>query len=130
VRAVHDLGLRAVLATSSSEQDLGPLLALLDIEDALFARTTKDDVDRSKPEPDIFRVALERGGVDPGRALVVGDSVWDVEAARATGLGCVAVESGGFSRHELAEAGAVHVYRDVQELADQLLTSPLALLRA
>jgi HAD superfamily hydrolase (TIGR01509 family) len=130
VRSVHDLGLRVVLATSSSKDDLQPLLDLLGIEDALDAMTTKDDVERSKPEPDIFQVAVERGGVDPHRALVVGDSVWDVEAARSAGLGCVAVESGGFSRHELAEAGAVHVYRDAQELADQLLTSPLARLRA
>ncbi len=69
---------------------------------------------------------MDAGGVDPARALVVGDSVWDVRAARAAGLGCVGVETGGFSRHELSEAGALHVYRDVAEIASQLLTGPLA----
>ena len=57
--------------------------------------------------------------------LAVGDSVWDVQAARAAGMGCVAVESGGSSRHELDEAGALAVYRDVEELGDQLRTSPI-----
>jgi phosphoglycolate phosphatase-like HAD superfamily hydrolase len=64
--------------------------------------------------------------IDPRRAIAVGDSVWDVEAGRAAGIGCIGVESGGFSRHELSEAGARHVYRDVAELSDQLLTGPLA----
>lgn len=58
--------------------------------------------------------------------LALGDSVWDVRAARAARIGCVAVESGGSSRHELAEAGAIAVYRDVQEVSDQLATSPFA----
>jgi len=56
--------------------------------------------------------------------------VWDVQAARAAGMGCVAVESGGSSRHELAEAGALAVYRDVNELRGQLMTSPIAALVA
>ena len=51
-----------------------------------------------------------------------------MEAARAAGIGCLAVESGGFSRHELREAGALHVYRDVDEIVRQLFTTPLALL--
>jgi phosphoglycolate phosphatase-like HAD superfamily hydrolase len=59
---------------------------------------------------------------------VVGDSVWDVEAARSAGLGCVGVETGGFSRHELSEAGALHDFQDVQEIGRQLLTGPLAAL--
>ena len=58
----------------------------------------------------------------------MGDSVWDLQAARAAGLGCVGVETGGFSQHELAEAGALHVYQDVREIGRQLLTGPLATL--
>ena len=68
--------------------------------------------------------------LDETRTLVLGDSVWDVEAARAAGMGCVGVESGGFSRHELAEAGAIAVYRDVEELRAQLRTSPIGALVA
>lgn len=64
-------------------------------------------------------------GLDAGQVLAVGDSVWDVEAARAVGIGCIGVETGGFTRHELAEAGAVHVYRDVEELGRQMMTGPI-----
>jgi phosphoglycolate phosphatase-like HAD superfamily hydrolase len=56
----------------------------------------------------------------------VGDSVWDVRAARAAGVGCIGLETGGFSRHELAEDGAVAVYRDPAELLAQLRTGPVA----
>ncbi len=128
LRALHDAGVAVVLATSAPDDELDPLLALLDVDDAIDGRTTADDVEHSKPEPDIVRAALEAGAVDPKQALFVGDSVWDVRAARAAGVGCVAVESGGFSVHELSEAGALHVYRDVQEILDQLGTGPLAAL--
>ncbi len=90
--------------------------------------TGADDVAASKPAPDVFLEALDSAGVCPDRALVVGDSVWDVEAARAAGLGCIGVETGGFSRHELAEAGAVHVYRDADAMRAQLLTGPVSAL--
>ncbi len=123
---VHQAGLAVVLATSSPSADLEVFEKLLAADDAIDARTTADDVEQSKPGPDVFLAALRAGSIDPGLALVVGDSVWDVEAARAAGLGCVAVETGGFSRHELGEAGAVHVYRDVAEVLAQFRTGPLA----
>ena len=69
--------------------------------------------------------AMKRFAIDPRRALAVGDSVWDVKAARAAGIGCLSVETGGFSQHELSEAGAIQVYRDVAEVLDQLHTGPL-----
>ncbi len=68
------------------------------------------------------------GEIDPSAVLVIGDSVSDIEAARAARMGYVAVESGGFSRAELVGAGALAVYRDAQELCDQLFTSPIATL--
>lgn len=128
LRRCHDAGLAVVLASSSPEDELADLRKLIDAEDAIDAATTADDAEQSKPEPDIFLVAMERAGIDPDRALVVGDSIWDVQAARSAGVGCVAVETGGFSQHELFEEGARHVYRDVEELGRQFLTSPLALL--
>ena len=69
---------------------------------------------------------MGRCGVDARHTLAVGDSIWDIQAARAAGIGCVTVETGGFSRHELSEAGSLQVYRDVAELLAQLFTSPLA----
>ncbi len=126
LRAVHDRGLAVVLATSSPVDELEVTLKLLGADASVDATTTKDDVEQSKPDPEVFEKALGAGSVDRARALVVGDSIWDIEAARAAGLGCVAVESGGFSQHELAEAGALHVYRDLREILDQLQTGPLA----
>ncbi len=125
VRACHDLGLRTVLATSSPEDELAHHRKVLDVDDALDATTGSDGVATSKPAPDVFRVAMEAGGLDPERSLVVGDSVRDVRAADAAGLGCIGVESGGFSRHELTEAGAAAVYRDAAHLLARLHTSPV-----
>jgi HAD superfamily hydrolase (TIGR01509 family) len=128
LQRVHDAGLKVVLATSSPADELKQLRQLIDADDVIDAQTTADDVGPTKPEPDVFLAAVRTGGVDPQGALVVGDSVWDIRAARAAGIGCVAVESGGFSQHELSEAGALQVYRDVRELCDQFNSSPLALL--
>lgn len=122
---VHHEGIAVVLATSSAEDELGPLLEQLDADEAIDTTTTADDVTSSKPEPEVFLTAMAAGCIDPERALAVGDSVWDIRAARAAGIGCIAVESGGFSQHELSEAGAVQVYRDVQEVLDQFQTGPL-----
>jgi len=128
LRYAHDNGLGIVIATSAAAGELETLLDKLGAEDVIDAKTTDDDVKNPKPAPDVFEKAMASGSIDPKRALAVGDSVWDVKSARAAGIGCVAVESGGYSEHELAEAGALHVYRDVQEILDQFHTSPLAAL--
>ena len=128
LRRCHDAGLKVVLASSAPSDELDALRRLLDADEAVDATTTADDVEASKPAPDVFVTAMRAGGIDPGRALAVGDSVWDVRAARAAGVACVAVETGGFSHHELSEAGALHVYRSVGELLQQFRTSPLAAL--
>ena len=124
----HRLGLAVVLATSSPADELDVLLAILDIDDFLEGKTTADDIDESKPAPDVFLTAMTGNSLDPGRTLAVGDSTWDLWAARDAGIGCIAVETGGFSQHELSEAGALHVYRDIEELRQQFLTSPLGAL--
>lgn len=127
---VHDHGLAVVLATSAPDDELAALRKALDAEGAIEGQTSSDDVANSKPDPEVFLSAMKRFSIDPRRALAVGDSVWDVRAARAAGIGCITVESGGFSQHELSEAGSLHVYRDVGEIVDQFQTSPLVLLRA
>jgi HAD superfamily hydrolase (TIGR01549 family) len=119
-------GLAAVVASSSPRDELDFMLQLLDGPERIDASTSADDVTTSKPAPDVLDKALEVGDLDRRWALLVGDTIWDVQAARAAGIACVALESGGFSRHELHEEGAVRVYRDARELADQFETSPLA----
>jgi HAD superfamily hydrolase (TIGR01509 family) len=128
LRHLHLHGVAVVLATSSPADELAPVLRLLDADDAIDAQTTADDVQQSKPAPDVFVAAMQAGAVDPARALAVGDTIWDVRGARAAGIGCIGVETGGFSQHELSEAGALHVYRDVKEVLDQLRTSAIATL--
>lgn len=128
LRALHQRDVTVVLATSAPDDELKVLRSVLDADDAIDGQTTADDVGRSKPDPEVFATAMRRFSVDPQRALAVGDSVWDVQAARAAGIACITVESGGFSRHELGEAGSPYVYRDVSEMLDQLLTGPIATL--
>ena len=126
LREVHNRGLVVVLATSAPDDELATLRKALDADDVIDGQTSADDVHSSKPDPEVFVSAMKRFSIDPRRTLAVGDSVWDVRAARAAGIGCIAVESGGFSQHELSEAGSLHVYRDVGEMTDQFQTSPLA----
>ena len=125
---VHALGPVVVLATSAPDDELDVLRKVLDADDAIDGQTTADEVTSSKPDPEVFLAAMEASSIDPRRALAIGDSVWDIQAARAAGIGCITVESGGFSQHELSEAGSVRVYRDVSELLAQLHTSPLTAL--
>ena len=87
---------------------------------------SKRDVEHSKPSPHIFEAALHKFGLEPNRTLVVGDTGWDVEAAGKLGLGVVCVLTGGSTREQLEDAGAIAVYEDVSELLDHLDESPLA----
>jgi HAD superfamily hydrolase (TIGR01509 family) len=121
-------GLGVVIATSAEPEELTVLLEKLGADDTIDATTTSADVKRSKPNAEVFLKAMEAGQLDPKRTIAVGDSVWDIDAARSAGIGCIAVETGGYSQHELSEHGALHVYQDVQELLDQFFVSPLALL--
>jgi len=125
VHRLRDIGLVVALATSSPADLLERAMHKIGIEGAVDATTSADDVTSSKPDPAVFVTAMHIASIDPQHALAVGDSVWDVRAARAAGVGCVAVESGGFSRHELSEEGAIAVYRDVEDLFHRLWTSPL-----
>jgi HAD superfamily hydrolase (TIGR01509 family) len=125
LRAVHDRGIRVVLATSAEKSDLEALLEAIDADDAIDAVTSAGEVEQAKPAPDLFCVALEEAGTAPEGTVVVGDTVWDVKAAARAGLPCVTVNSGGISRAELEAAGAMAVYEDVAALLDDLDQSPL-----
>jgi len=118
-------GARAVLATSSSEDDLPVLTDAIGAGDAVDYVVSKSDVEESKPAPDIFKAALDALDLDPGRTLVVGDTPWDVEAAGKLDLDVVCVLTGGATREQLDEAGAIAVYEDVAELLGRFDTSPL-----
>jgi HAD superfamily hydrolase (TIGR01509 family) len=123
---VHRRGAKVVLATSASEDQLKAMLEALAVPDGVIDHmTNKEDVEQSKPAPDIFRTALETAGLEPERAIVVGDTVWDIEAATDCGLKVVGVLTGGTTRHQLEEAGAVTVYDDPGDLLAHLDDSPI-----
>ncbi|MEF2976566.1 HAD family hydrolase [Subtercola sp. YIM 133946] len=128
LQAVAARGVRVVLATSAPEDELKKLRAALDSEDALYAVTSADDVETAKPEPDVVTVALQKAGVEPGSAIMVGDTVWDIEAASKAGVRCIAVKSGGIGAAELRDAGAIEVYDDVAALLAALDSSAIATL--
>jgi HAD superfamily hydrolase (TIGR01549 family) len=120
-------GARVVLATSSKEEDLDKLLEALGAEDDVIAEIVHGDmVGSSKPAPDIFAVALDHLGLHAEQTMVVGDTRWDIEAAAKIGLDVVTVLTGGWTRQDLTDAGAVAVYEDVAELLANLDDSPLA----
>ncbi|ASW54565.1 HAD family hydrolase [Plantactinospora sp. KBS50] len=126
VRACAAGGLRVVLASSAAEPELAALRAVLGVDDVVHAITSSADARASKPAPDIVATALERAGLDPDRALFVGDSVWDVVAAAKLDVGCIGLTCGGTSREELAGAGAIAVYEDPADLLAAFGESPLS----
>ena len=130
LREVRRRGGATVLATSATEEEAGALRRALDCDDVITAVTTSADVDAAKPDPDIFTTARERAGLDRDRCLVVGDTVWDAEAARRAGLTCVGVLSGGIGRAELLAAGMAEVYDGTAALLAAFDQSPLAALSA
>jgi HAD superfamily hydrolase (TIGR01509 family) len=103
------------IATSGRRGVAGPALETLGVPEGVPI-VTRDQVQHAKPDPDLFLAAAERLGVDIESAIVVGDSIWDLLAARrARSLG-VGLLSGGYGRAELETAGAYRVYEDPAEL--------------
>jgi HAD superfamily hydrolase (TIGR01509 family) len=110
-------GYEVWLATSAEPEELEHHMQELGAEGKISGVVSSDEAEESKPAPDIFGVALERAGVGPEDAVVVGDSIWDIEAAKEAGVRAAAVMTGGaFSRAELEEAGAYAVYEDCHDL--------------
>ena len=115
--ALKERRIASWLATSAKPEQLKFLLGALEAEGKIAGVVSSGDVEASKPEPDVFAAALERAGCPSDEAVVVGDTVWDVIAAKKAGLRTVAVLTGGaFSRAELEESGAVRVCQDCAEL--------------
>jgi len=126
LRTTKKTGLSVVLATSASEAEAEHLTAAIGADDAIDVVTTKGDADASKPDPDIVHTALNKANLRADHALFVGDTVWDIEAAKRAGVRCVCVLSGGISAADLRDAGAIAVYRDVAHLLHDFDSSPLA----
>lgn len=105
VRALVAAGYTVALASSGDPEFADEALDDLDIRDQVALLTTSADAEESKPEPDLIGVTLDRlEGVR--RAVMIGDTPYDVESAERAGLGCIGLRSGGYSEAELVDAGA------------------------
>lgn len=101
-------GVRLVVATSASADDLKPLLAQAGIEDLIDDAANSDDADASKPSPDIVSAALEQAGTEPAETVMIGDTPYDVAAALKAGVAIIALRCGGWDDDALTGAAEVH----------------------
>ena len=125
--AVKERGHRVVLASSGKQRHVDAFLDKLDARDIADDWTSSADVESSKPAPDLLHMALKKLGAPPdASSVMVGDSVWDVEAAKNAGMPALVVRSGGFGDDELREAGAIAIFDTPGDLRDALDTTPLA----
>jgi len=109
------VGVPWAIATSGRLESARPNIAMLDVP-AGVPVITRDQVEHAKPDPDLFLAAAERLGVQIGDSVVVGDSVWDLLAARRARALAVGLLSGGYGEEELERAGAYRVYQDPADL--------------
>jgi HAD superfamily hydrolase (TIGR01509 family) len=114
-----DVGVPWAIATSGRAETARSALGMLGLPDDT-PMVTRDQVRHAKPDPDLFLAAASLLDVDPRYAMVVGDSVWDLLAARRAGSLGVGLQSGGYGREELERAGAFRVYRDPADMLDRL----------
>ena len=125
--AIKQRGHRLVLASSGKPHHVDASLDLLDARDLADAWTTSDDVEASKPAPDLLQVALQKlGAPADADSVLIGDSVWDVESAKKAGMPAIVVRSGGFGDDELRGAGAIALFDTPADLTAALDDTPLA----
>jgi HAD superfamily hydrolase (TIGR01509 family) len=120
IEEIKRRGHTAVLASSAKDEEVEHYLDLLDARSLADGWTSSADVQSTKPEPDLVQAALQKAGADAADAVMIGDTPYDVEAARRAGVPTIAVLTGGFSEAELREAGAVEVFESVAELLERL----------
>jgi HAD superfamily hydrolase (TIGR01509 family) len=111
-------GIRTALASSANKEELETYKALARISDLVDVSITADDVDRSKPYPDVFAAALHQLRSSPASVLALGDTPWDAESAGKIGIRTIGVTTGGWMSQELYDAGCIEVYKNISELLE------------
>ena len=121
---IRHSGLALAVASSAKKEELEPFLRLANVLDLIEGATSSADAESSKPDPDIVQAALRKLELEPGRVLMIGDTPYDIEAARRAGMGTIAFRCGGRSDHDLA--GALAIYDGPADLLARFDASPLA----
>jgi HAD superfamily hydrolase (TIGR01509 family) len=121
LQALDGMGVRWAIATSSRPEQVGKSIDSLKLS---RAPTIIDGsrVEHAKPAPDLLLFAARELGVEPSRAWYVGDSIWDMQAARAAGMPAIGVVSGSATAGELAEAGAWLTVDNLNQLVPMITT--------
>jgi HAD superfamily hydrolase (TIGR01509 family) len=119
LRRLREAGVAHGIATSGSRPEIDASLAALEVPEGMVV-VERRDVQRAKPEPDLFLACQARLGVPADDCYVVGDAVWDLLAARRAHMFGIGLLTGGYGQDELLDAGAYRVYRDAADLDSAL----------
>ena len=120
---MQQVGLRLMVASSATSEEMEVLLKAAQLDDLLDEITTSSDAKDSKPSPDIVEAALSKLKMEPSQVLMLGDTPYDIQSAGAAGVGVIAVRCGGFKDADLT--GAKAIYDDPADLLAQYANSPL-----
>jgi phosphoglycolate phosphatase-like HAD superfamily hydrolase len=116
-------GLKLIIATSATTEELSELLKAAQVEDLLHEATTSSDAEASKPSPDIVEAALKKLNLEPSQAVMIGDTPYDIEAANKCGVGVIAFRCGDFEDEQLNNA--IAIYDHPADLLVHYAESPL-----
>ncbi len=111
------------MASSAKADEVEHYIDLLDARELADDWTTSDDVEQTKPAPDLVVSAIEKAGAD--EALLIGDTPWDVKAAKRAGIASATILTGGFSEQELRDAGTIAVFESIPALREALGELPV-----
>jgi HAD superfamily hydrolase (TIGR01509 family) len=123
LQRMRDEGLKLVVASSAKEDELNPLLKIAGATGLVEEKTSSDDAENSKPDPDIVKAALDSAGFAPDEAVMLGDTPYDIESASRAGVRVIALRSGGWKDADLS--GAIAIYDDPADLLARYESSPL-----
>ena len=119
---LRDERMKLVVATSAESAELHDLLQIANATKQFDATTTSDDADRSKPDPDVVRAAINLTECPIGEVMMIGDTPYDVQAAHRAGIGIIALRCGGWPDEALK--GALAIYDDPGDLLERYDLSP------
>lgn len=122
---LHERSFRLGVASSAKEEELKPLLRICGADRLIENATSSDDAENSKPDPDILQASLKKLGMKPEEAVMIGDTPYDVEAAKRASIRIIALRCGGWNDRDLGSADAI--YNDPEDLAQHIDESMLAL---